>query len=491
MKVYFSDWFDVEPSLLEKHGAFNVSLINDLPLFIDPFLLFASTKPEYQALHDEVIRYLAYLRDFANDGELSTDQLKHWFRFPEVRQLWLGFSVSGNGGTGLGLDFAKALRRNMGRLFSDSTREPVTKAKHLEKLCLFREGVGRDHVSDFTANLIKKFLLDYTSAFAKAHIAKKHRATVAVDRVYFDYDKGLWIPKNYNLPYAKGDYVLLTPKDILTKDDNWINRSDMFHDLKKVIAALPDAELRTRVNHYVQQQLAKVPKSGKGKDKVLDALIQKYPIVVDYFIRRKENTKSQAVQQSADRVEESDTRFVEQLHQLITRLENDTNFYETPATTFEECMTRLRFLKEEIEDNDGWRLFYVKGEPVERELDFRVLFRLLWRDTVSDFNSEVNNGRGPVDFKVSRGRKDKTIVEFKLASNRKLEQGIAKQVPIYEKANRTKSSIIAIFFFTSQQHNTVKRILRRLKREKDRGIVLINCRKDNKASASKASDSDE
>ena len=35
MKVYFTDWFNVDPDVLEEYGAFNISLINDLPLFID------------------------------------------------------------------------------------------------------------------------------------------------------------------------------------------------------------------------------------------------------------------------------------------------------------------------------------------------------------------------------------------------------------------------------------------------------------------------
>ena len=44
MKVYFSDFFDVNPDVIEKYGAFNISLINDFSLFIDPFLLFNSYK---------------------------------------------------------------------------------------------------------------------------------------------------------------------------------------------------------------------------------------------------------------------------------------------------------------------------------------------------------------------------------------------------------------------------------------------------------------
>ena len=42
--VYFSDIFGIDEQILEKYGAFNISLVNDLPLFIDPFLLYASKK---------------------------------------------------------------------------------------------------------------------------------------------------------------------------------------------------------------------------------------------------------------------------------------------------------------------------------------------------------------------------------------------------------------------------------------------------------------
>ena len=50
IKVYFSDYFDIEEDVIESYGAVNISLINDLPLFIDPFLLFNSTDSEYQKI---------------------------------------------------------------------------------------------------------------------------------------------------------------------------------------------------------------------------------------------------------------------------------------------------------------------------------------------------------------------------------------------------------------------------------------------------------
>lgn len=100
---------------------------------------------------------------------------------------------------------------------------------------------------------------------------------------------------------------------------------------------------------------------------------------------------------------------------------------------------RVIFLKDEIENKDGYRLFYYKGQPIEREEDIQILYRLTWRATPSDMNREVNNGRGPVDFKISRGSKDKTLVEFKQAKNTKLKGNLQKQLAIYEKATTLKN----------------------------------------------------
>jgi hypothetical protein len=70
MKGYFSEYFKVSPEQLQRYGAFNVSLVTDLPLFIDPFLLFNSKKSNYQELHQEIIKYLTFLREKSDSGHL-------------------------------------------------------------------------------------------------------------------------------------------------------------------------------------------------------------------------------------------------------------------------------------------------------------------------------------------------------------------------------------------------------------------------------------
>lgn len=163
--IYFSDYFGIAPEFIEEYGAFDVSLVNDLPLFIDPFLLFNSKDPVYQRLHAEIIDYVRFLKDVTLSGGVSKPLIDHWFRFPEVRQNWLGFSRTSNRGHGLGKDFATALHKSFSTVFRDFGQEELTRASHLEKLCLIRGGVGRDMISDFTANLIKDYLARYSEDF--------------------------------------------------------------------------------------------------------------------------------------------------------------------------------------------------------------------------------------------------------------------------------------------------------------------------------------
>src|SRR6266566_2579041 len=93
--IYFSEFFQVQGRVLERYGAFDISLVNDLPLFIDPFLLFNSRKPEYRRLHNEIIKYLSFLRDKSTEGSVEDGLLRARYTFKEIHQNWLGFSKTG------------------------------------------------------------------------------------------------------------------------------------------------------------------------------------------------------------------------------------------------------------------------------------------------------------------------------------------------------------------------------------------------------------
>ena len=487
--TYFSDFFGVEPDVVDRYGAFDISLVTDLPLFIDPFLLFNSPKAEYQHLHAAIVRYLLFLRDKAAAGPVAPGLLDSWFRFPEIRQTWLGFSVVGNRGSGLGSDFAAALHDSLHGVFGNLGDEHVTRDSHLEKLCLIREGVGRDNISDFTTNLIKGFLLEYTQTFAREHLRAEHRLVIGVPKVRFNYETETWETARFELPWQGDDYVLLTPKDILTRIDTWINKTDLFEGFEQLPPAIPNAQLRAQVNNYFESVL--VRRRGrrptrKARLRAAAETIRQFPELIDVYIRFKEDHGDDAVSVSTERVRLSQRLYLEQFRALQTTLAHETGFYQIAGNTYVEAHQRIAFLKDIIENKGGHKFFYVGNQPIQREEDVHLLYRLTWIGTPSDVSREVNDGRGPADFKVSRGSRDKTIVEFKLAKNTHLRRNLEKQAEIYKRASDAGHGIKVIVYFTAEELERVQMILADLGIVGSPDIVLIDARADNKPSGSKA-----
>lgn len=487
--MYFSDFFDIDENLIEEYGAINISLINDLPLFIDPFLLFNSNSEKFQQIHKEIIKYLLFLQKQASlHPTLQNGMMNAWYLFPEVKQTWLGFSLDGNAGRGMGQNFAIGLYDGLNSIFSDFGKETLIRSPHMEKLCLISPKVGRDKISDFTTNFAKKYLLEYTESFAKAYLGQDQCTIFTVPKVEFNYDTMSWVNGYFYLPSFNGDYVLLTPKALLTRDDTFINRTDMIRSLDKIAPSISDDALRFELNNYFNTIITKKNKemSKTEKDKAATLLIAEHPELIDYYLRYKEDNEQEATSVSELKVQEVKQLFNIQLQELVRILKGSTEFYKIIPDAHEESKKRVVYLKTVIEDQDGYKIFYLNNVPIKRESDLQVLFRLVWFGSELDVNREVNNGRGPVDYKVSHGNKNSSLVEFKLASNSKLKQNLAKQVDIYKKASATNRAIKVIMYFSAEEYKKVNDVLKELEINNCSDIVLIDARNDNKPSASNA-----
>ena len=488
-QIYFSDVFGVDKEALEEHGAFNISLIADLPLFIDPFLLFNSKDEQYQQLHKSIIKYMSFLKEASVQRSVPHELLHQWFAFPEVSQNWFGFSKLGNQGKGLGEGFARALNQNLTTVFKDFGEEEVTQSSHIEKLCLIRSGIGRDMLSDFTTNLVKGYLCEFTQQFARMHLNNSQRKVFSVRHVRFNYETVSWATGKFELPALGSDYVLLTPKDILTRDEAWINRPDLIDQFQGIADALPDSALRAQINTYLMHVLPKSPKSKKETNAAIEVAITKFPQILDYYIRNKEDTGDHASPVALKRVNSVQNLLVTQVQKFAQHIQTymPTDFYHIGQDTYQDAKRRLLFLKDVIENKGGHKFFYSDGKPIQREEDIQILYRLTWFGSISDASREVNDGRGQADYKVSRGAGDKTIVEFKLAKNTQLKRNLLRQTKIYRKASDSnKPSLKAILYFNEQQLNRVSTILREIDLQDSPHIILIDARSDNKPSGSKA-----
>ena len=123
---------------------------------------------------------------------------------------------------------------------------------------------------------------------------------------------------------------------------------------------------------------------------------------------------------------------------------NIDSFYE-PVNSLEDLIKLVKSINEIFKDfveNKGInKTFHLRGKPLEEfhvQSAYFIIAELKCRDVDVDLSRESNNGRGPVDFKMSKGHEAKVVVEVKLTSNSRIKNGLRKQLPEYMKAENAK-----------------------------------------------------
>lgn len=497
--MFFSEYYGIDTSIIEEYGAVDISFVCDLPLFIDPMLIFNSEKEEYKKLHEKIIRYFHFLYKKASEG-LSAKELGAWFEFNEVPNNWLGYSMTGNKGAALGKQYAKFLYENI--RFAVDTND-ITKSNHIEKIMLLYEGSGKDKISDLTVNLIKGFLCTYTEIFAKQYIDSKYLKKMIVEKADFNYETESFVSREYILPYivnekGKSEYVLLTPKDILREDEPAINRKDFFDSYDDIREMIDNDSLRAYVNNYIGKAVLEYEEKQKQNKKGISErsikkiekeafkeLVRDYPELYDYYIKYVENNPEQVNAVAHEECRDELEKFYNNSKTLISKVINAGYVVREDIEAREEAKNRLKFFKHIIEDCDGYLALYYNGKQIAKEKDLQRLFKFVWYGTSYKVDAEPNNGRGQADFIVSKGIINQNIIEFKLASNSNLGH-VFTQIKIYEAANCADGSLVVIFCFSADEMRFAEKVV------KDEGygdaigesIFLIDCRKDNKKSAS-------
>jgi hypothetical protein len=500
-QMFFSERFQIDADLVNAYGAIDISLVCDIPLFIDPMLIFNSDKPEYQSLHKEIIRYFHFLYTKSEKG-LSPEEIDAWFNFSEVPNNWLGYSLVGNKGLALGKAYSRFLYQNIG--FAINTND-VSKGQHIEKVMLLYEGSGKDKISDLTVNLIKRFLCEYTENFAKEYIAPDLCRLLPVEKACFNYETECFASQEYLLPYVfdekrRIEYVLLTPFDILREDEPSINREDFYKSHERIRASIENDTLRAYVNNYIGQAVKRYEeKQRRNRRSVRENTIRKiekdafkeivreYPELYDYYIKLREADTEEIQTQCLQELNKQLERLLLSSKRLIGIFLEKDYVIEESLSAREEAKKRLAFFKHIIEECDGYKNLYAKGERIAKENDLQRLFRFVWYATNYKIDAESNNGRGQADFIISMGQQNQNIIEFKLASNSTLNH-VFTQVKIYEAANCAEGSLIAIFYFSESEYLSARQVVINAgyKDMIDDSIYLIDCRNDNKNSASTA-----
>lgn len=205
----------------QEEADFAIPFINeDLPLYIDPFLLWKSPSLQDTSLHLSLVNSFNYLGQQYLKGK--SDAIKTLIQASECSEIGLGNSKT-KSGKKIGITAAQQILE----LYRNIPQINRSGFLHLEEIQLFVDNIAEDRISDLTANFIKSFLIDYT-------IEQCERRNVPIEKVEvncfnaqtFGFEKEtVYLPLN---PQTK-DPILLVPKRWL-RYSTFINYEEYFKD---------------------------------------------------------------------------------------------------------------------------------------------------------------------------------------------------------------------------------------------------------------------
>jgi hypothetical protein len=253
----------------------------DLPLSIDPFLLYKSRDQSLRALHGRLLS--VFNRAIARFREGDVDELDRLIDFPEVNEIGFGYSEGKIKGLGLG----HYLNRLLAETLAASPALQERGVRHVEELQLVSIGVGPDRVSDIAANALKSFHVDYTQR--QAQLWDIPLAPQMPLHHLLDFDDWTWGDDYADLPRnpVSGLAILLVPRRIVRLLP-WINYDDYVRtDFR--------AFLRPSKGPRVPSRPGETRERAKelAKHQVIEVTRSKLELV-DQYVGRKEREGSQA-----------------------------------------------------------------------------------------------------------------------------------------------------------------------------------------------------
>ena len=221
----------IRPRLTDHHGIqlaqsevdFAIPFLDeDIPLYVDPFLMWRSPSMMDRSLHQTVLGAFNHLGGMVKAGRRD-EAVAQLIEGSECDEVGLGTSKSR---TGLRLGPAKA--EAILSLFERIDYYRDHGFRHIEEVQLFIDGFGRDRISDLACNYIKSFLIDFTIDSAR-QIGLPTRV-VEVPAVY-DLDTRSFVSHRADLPTHPeiGAPILLVPKRWL-RHTPWISYDGYFRD---------------------------------------------------------------------------------------------------------------------------------------------------------------------------------------------------------------------------------------------------------------------
>ncbi|MFT8370973.1 MAG: hypothetical protein ABF641_07805 [Acetobacter sp.] len=155
----------IRPRLTDFHGIalaqedadFAIPFFDeDIPLYVDPFLIWHSPSQQDVALHGALLTAFNYLGQLAANGR-QDEAISALITASECDEVGLGSSR-----TRRGKRIGRTKAEEILAIFRRIPRYATHGLAHIEELQFFVEGISKDRISDFACSFLKSFLIDFT-----------------------------------------------------------------------------------------------------------------------------------------------------------------------------------------------------------------------------------------------------------------------------------------------------------------------------------------
>jgi len=131
-------------------------LDEDVPLYVDPFLLWKSPSLQDNSLHTALTNSFNHLGQLFLKGN-ERDPIEYLIRSSECQEVGLG-----NSKNKVGKQIGAKAAAEILNLFKNIPQITKSGFTHFEEIQLFVDNISKDRISDITCNFIKSFLIDFT-----------------------------------------------------------------------------------------------------------------------------------------------------------------------------------------------------------------------------------------------------------------------------------------------------------------------------------------
>lgn len=461
MAITITDYLKIDKDKFDEFGAFDSFLDINSKLFVSPMLLKRTSNDffvgSYEEIRNKFAIILKLLKISKSKGDRYWKQAVKILVSKEQKGISLGYSKTSDKGSGISDEMSESII-SVAKEFIDVERDFP---EIFEVMCIFEKGIGSDRISDIILNSIKERIYKYSEyIFSNFNVNKQE--------VKFN-------GNIYKLPFNKynNQPILVIDKNLLLD----LPVAENFSDIDYVSSF--NEKVRQEFASYlnISDRRKKIDKNEVkrlliGNDDFFNSFLEKYreDEVMPYDFEEDKNGEFKWYYTSK--------KYVKENPMIIDR---SISVYEITK----KICSQFKYL---IEEKGLWKSLYDdKGEPLNENHSQMLFFGIA--DTYCKANNieisrENNNGNGPVDFKLSVGYRNKTIVEVKKSSNPQLSHCYEVQIPIYMKQEEVEKAIY-LFIDLGDHDIRVKNFKNGINKLKKTKIELIEIDGRKKDSASK------